>query len=538
MDARATHDSSSRAGVTVDELTAALGSGYVDLIDHGTRAGAPIAGVCVYEPDAAWVGEHQLALLTDAGEEMHAASVALRHAASRGCVGVVVDRRVGPLALAALARLARDERVALYERCSGVSWLALADAIRDVLHKHDGGGEDMVGSVAPGDLTGLAEALADFLGGPVIIEDANFQVLAFSTLTDAVDHGRDAAILGGRIPDEWLRHLEEKGALETLLTTDHVVNVDDGPYQAQRRLLRGIRVDDHPVGVLWVAEGSKPLRDDVAEKMHVAAGICAPHLLRYQDEMLGQRAAQRKILRTLIETGELSRSVAEDLGVVPADAYCMLALRRADGAASSHAERNRLVESVDLYCQAYRWRVATTAVGQTIYCLVALTDGRELGNVQELGEGLADNARRTLRFDTLVAVSEQRQRLTSAPELRDQADNVLEVLARTGQPVLRFDDAVPQILLNRLGAAVRTDEHARYHKLEALREHDRTHGTNYVHTLAVFLRAFGNTRAAAVELDLHPTTLRYRLGRITELSGIDFTNSDERLFCELVLRDG
>lgn len=537
MDARSTRDSAGPGDVTVSELTTALGSGYVHLVNDGTRGSTAITGICVYEPDATWVGEHQLVLLIDTGEEMQAASVALRHAAGRGCAGVVVDSRLGPTALTALARLARTERIALYERCAGVSWLVLADAVRDVLRAHEGAGADLVGSVAPGDLTGLAEGLADLLGGPVIIEDANFQVLAFSTLTDAVDHGRDAAILGGRIPDEWLHHLEERGDLEKLLTTGQVVDVLDGPHQARRRVLRSIRVDDHPVGILWVAEGSRPLRDDVVDQMHVAAGICAPHLLRYQDEMLGQRAAQRKILRTLIETGELSRSVAEDLGVVPADAYSMLALRRADGTKLSHAERNRLVESVDLYCQSYRWRVATTAVGQTIYCLVALTEGRALGNVQELAEGLADNARRTMRFATHVAVSEQRPRLTSAPELRTQADDVLEVLTGAERSVLRFDDAVPQILLGRVGATVRADGNARYHKLEALHAHDRAHGTSYAPTLAVFLRRFGNTKAAADELGLHPTTLRYRLGRVVELSGLDLTDPDERLFCELILRD-
>lgn len=63
-----------------------------------------------------------------------------------------------------------------------------------------------------------------------------------------------------------------------------------------------------------------------------------------------------------------------------------------------------------------------------------------------------------------------------------------------------------------------------------------THGTDYVRTLAVYLRSFGNVTSAADELDLHPTTLRYRLRRVTELSGLELENSDERLFCELMLR--
>jgi sugar diacid utilization regulator len=274
--------------------------------------------------------------------------------------------------------------------------------------------------------------------------------------------------------------------------------------------------------------------------MDVAARIAAPHLLRHQDEIFGRRAAQRKVLRALVETGELSRSTAEDLGLLPANSYVVIGLRRAVDHTLSHAARNRLVESVDLYCQSYRWRAATTAVGHTIYCLLAFGADRVPGDVTTLAHGLADNARRTMQSPMHVAVSEQRPRLASAPELRDQVDGVLDVLGRPADrahAVMRFPDAVPQILLDQFGGLMRAHPHAAYHKLEVLRRSDELHGTEHIRTLRVFLGAFGNVRTASQRLGLHPTTLRYRVRRLTELSGIDLGNVDERLFCELMLRE-
>jgi DNA-binding PucR family transcriptional regulator len=46
----------------------------------------------------------------------------------------------------------------------------------------------------------------------------------------------------------------------------------------------------------------------------------------------------------------------------------------------------------------------------------------------------------------------------------------------------------------------------------------------------------GNVAAAAERLGVHPNTLRYRLRRAVELSGLDLGDADERLVTELQLR--
>jgi DNA-binding PucR family transcriptional regulator len=73
-------------------------------------------------------------------------------------------------------------------------------------------------------------------------------------------------------------------------------------------------------------------------------------------------------------------------------------------------------------------------------------------------------------------------------------------------------------------------------KVQALVEHDREHGTSYVETLRAFLECWGDVAATARLLGLHPNTLRYRVRRIVELSGLDLGDPDERLAAELQVR--
>ena len=72
--------------------------------------------------------------------------------------------------------------------------------------------------------------------------------------------------------------------------------------------------------------------------------------------------------------------------------------------------------------------------------------------------------------------------------------------------------------------------------LGALLEHDREHHSELVHTLTLYLDSGGNYDRAADALTIHRSTLRYRLGRIRELSGRDLTDPEHRLNLHIAVR--
>ena len=69
-----------------------------------------------------------------------------------------------------------------------------------------------------------------------------------------------------------------------------------------------------------------------------------------------------------------------------------------------------------------------------------------------------------------------------------------------------------------------------------LLDHDRRYGTDYRVTLAAWLDNFGDNALTARSLSIHPNTVRYRLQRIVEVSGIRLDDPDERLVAMLHLR--
>lgn len=74
--------------------------------------------------------------------------------------------------------------------------------------------------------------------------------------------------------------------------------------------------------------------------------------------------------------------------------------------------------------------------------------------------------------------------------------------------------------------------------LGPLLTYDAEQGTDLVHTLRVFLECSGSPTRAARALHVHVNTLRYRIGRASELLGADLTEFTEQLDVYLALSAG
>ncbi|MBQ0986828.1 PucR family transcriptional regulator ligand-binding domain-containing protein [Streptomyces sp. F63] len=72
--------------------------------------------------------------------------------------------------------------------------------------------------------------------------------------------------------------------------------------------------------------------------------------------------------------------------------------------------------------------------------------------------------------------------------------------------------------------------------LEPLRDYDRRHRAELVPTLDAFLDSDGSWTRCAARLHLHVNTLRYRVGRIEQLTGRDLSRLEDKLDFFLALR--
>ena len=69
-----------------------------------------------------------------------------------------------------------------------------------------------------------------------------------------------------------------------------------------------------------------------------------------------------------------------------------------------------------------------------------------------------------------------------------------------------------------------------------LYDYDQTHNSNYLETLECYFRNNFNATETASRLKVHRTTFLYRLKKIEEISGIDFTDSEKNLHFQLSIK--
>ncbi|GED83975.1 PucR family transcriptional regulator ligand-binding domain-containing protein [Streptomyces sp. 6-11-2] len=191
-------------------------------------------------------------------------------------------------------------------------------------------------------------------------------------------------------------------------------------------------------------------------------------------------------------------------------------------------------------------RIAVAHTGDEAVALVPLPavsaehDGSETGILADalleavrdpLSAGLDDDGRLTLGVSAAVHSAEG---LRGALEEARHARRV--AAARTGRVCAAGHQELAShvLLLPFVPDDVRRAFTARL--LDPLRDYDRRHRAELIPTLEAFLDCDGSWTRCATRLHLHVNTLRYRVGRIEQLTGRDLSRLEDKLDFFLALR--
>ncbi|MCX5400626.1 PucR family transcriptional regulator [Streptomyces sp. NBC_00102] len=150
---------------------------------------------------------------------------------------------------------------------------------------------------------------------------------------------------------------------------------------------------------------------------------------------------------------------------------------------------------------------------------------------EPLSAGLAEDGRLTLGVSAAVHSAEG---LRGALEEARHARRV--AAARPGRVCAAGHDELAShvLLLPFVPDDVRRAFTARL--LDPLRSYDRRHRAELIPTLEAFLECDGSWTRCAARLHLHVNTLRYRVGRIEQLTGRDLSRLEDKLDFFLALR--
>lgn len=527
-------------GIVLARLVEILGPAVLRVLASPGLDDVLARDVVVFDPlDSPVVRQGDLLLCVGLLASSPEACDVVEAAARAGAAAVVVKSRDADLSL--LRETAERIRLTVMVLPTAMRWEQVTVLVRTAISSALSGPGSLT---AVGDLFGFANVLARAVKGAVTIEDAGSHVLAYSTLhDDELDAPRREAILGRQVPVTYLDHLRERGIFAALHNTSDVVHLEaDAGLGLRRRLAIAVRANAELLGSLWALEGRVPLGPAAEQVLRDAAHVAATHLVRAQSRGSTLQQHREDLLRHLLEDSTDVRMAADALGFnpdLPAAVIGIVLDSRGALPADHHAYR-RLDELINARAMAFRWHVASTLSGVRMLSLLPELTGERTQvepGIRRLASGIAGDAEQA-GLRVRVACGPVMGSLADVAKATAVVDQILLCLAHEPArgPVATYDEVRAAVFVSKAVAVLGPLRGLWEGPVRLLVEHDAAHGTDYAPTLRSWLDALGDTASAAAALSIHPNTVRYRMQRITELSGIRLGDPEERLMAALHLR--
>ncbi|MFI7140005.1 helix-turn-helix domain-containing protein [Streptomyces massasporeus] len=526
---------------TLERLLSVVGAGAVELHTAPEGLRTQVTGVHVLDALEPVIRPRELLLAVgvDPGSA-HAVDV-VRRAGESGAAGVVFGPGRPEPTAKALQSAAEESGTAVLFRTAWCTWAQLVGVLRAGLAAAGAPPMPATSGVPLGDLDSLADAVAALVGGSVTIEDTESRVLAYSSTEENVDEMRRLTILGRRVPPWRVTAMREAGFFQALWGAGDVLH-RPAHGQDPERLVGAVRAGGEALGSIWVAAvAGRRLAPNAAETLRAAARTAAAHLLHHRTHSSDGRLVQ-DAARALLDRGSVE-VLAERASLPPREPCAVLAVGIGSGHPADDGPSG-LYGLLTLHCAALGHRVVVVPAGGGAWVLVSglERDARRAdGQVRRLGSALADQLSATTGSSVKAGLGDVAPGLAGAPASRRSAERALQALLAADGPhaVARSEDVADTVGILQVVEALREVTLPPRTSVARLREFDADHGGScLVETLRAYLDHFGDVSAASRALGVHANSLRYRLRRIRQVSGLDLESPDARLLAQVQLRLG
>jgi purine catabolism regulator len=398
----------------------------------------------------------------------------------------------------------------------------------------------------------ICRTLAELLESAVVIEDASFHLLAHAGGTG--DPHRKETIQRQGTPQRVLFDPQIQRVLREVEAKRGPVKVPAFPHvgMSRERLIAPILAANQVLGYISVLD-HPPHNEELAfMAIEQAALVLALAVAKERELSEVEGRVRGELLEDLLHGtyGEESAAQrrARHVGY-PLHGSHIVMVVDIDDFRGFHRTRQISEDAIQAMKREFLRRVAGVVRGAYPRALVQgrsdsvvslLPLGTEPADHRARGHALGMQVQQTIAdwkpgFTVSVGFSGPAEAPGGIAGAQREVVSVMDSLARFkrwGQVV-----AVPELGLTGLLAAV-TDERLidySHRHLGPLVEHDATRKASLVPTLRAYLET-GEQQEAAKRLRVHPNTLRYRLDRIREISGVDLEDPETRLNLAVALR--
>lgn len=401
-----------------------------------------------------------------------------------------------------------------------------------------------------GTLENFVDRVSEVLQCPVTLEDAHHQLLAYSRHNSETDTARIETIIRRRVPEKVIYRLWKDGIIPQLLKTKEPVIVEERKDIGMRtRVAISIWREEEVLGFIWVLDMKQKLNDDSLQLLKKAASAAKSLLLNHQRRkksinqdsqelfwklLTGHKVDQEKIVQTAMS---LKVSLPESFTVVifrfkdPLSDFfenrASYFLKTSEKVSvpfytfegrdmmilvgCADAEIEQLKDSHARRLEVFKAFMSTFRKNMVEHLGVDQLDGG-FGGIYSHYKYVSKSYREAkVVLDVHTKFPEDTQDIISYQELGvyQFLDILLKERSQTG-----FDNIV----------------------IQKLSEYDRENNTQLIETLRTYLDENENTHKTAAKMHIHLNTLNYRLKRMTDITGFDFSQPHQKFMLYLDLK--
>lgn len=385
------------------------------------------------------------------------------------------------------------------------------------------------------DVHDIVDQLSVMLQRAVIIEDKNFELVAYSSPDElSFDSLQQKTILTKRCPLFVIERLKKEGIVAQLQHDDRALRIDIEEIAFYKRIVVSLRFEGKLYGYLWVYEADETLADSFLEKLQQIA----PHLgnLMHKRHHDVERDQQTLIWRLMnnefLSEAEIHSEAKAVSYELPAEfTTIVISVRNA-------SYLSILGKTKDVFQRehvAYYLGKGTEIVG------IVHSDEQQ----QSVSKAIE------LKKQIIHMLSEEEQQAlfigigneyTSIQHVRKSYLEALEVIEtmvflKLDEQEIFFFHELGMYRYIKLMYKKNVSEQYRNKNLLAIMEKDVQHNSELLFTLWSYLKNDCKVGQTAEQLFIHPNTLSYRIKQIQEVTTIDFSDVHEKteLYAHLLM---
>lgn len=388
----------------------------------------------------------------------------------------------------------------------------------------------------------IIDDLAERLGRPTVLEDHSLRLIAYSAHDQAIDDVRESSILQRHATPEvaaWLTDLGVRQARRPIRV----------PANRELHMLPRVCIpvvhDQHVLAHLWFIDADETMGGDEIE-------LCGPWVeqlavLLHREQMGGALASARlsEALETVLSASsgatEAARGLldAGDFSAPDGIVVAVIQVHPGDLGSSPDVER-ALAESMSVHWRSSRRLQALSLIRRDHGVLLVASPDDDNSRLTNWVSSLRDTVDAQLgkidsRLSAVAGIGGHRERFEEASHSFREAR--MAVAAATafsgiGDTIQWSRLGVGQVLVKLAMAGEDTPVvHPGLYRLLRTPE-----SLPLVETLETYLDVAGNVQLTSKRLNLHRTSLYYRLQRVEELAGTDLKDGMERLALHFTLK--